>query len=236
MSSSRILRGPKVAAVRAWRPGNLAEPPASAIPAPEAVVEVPPPVEVAPPPPQPLPEPEVSLEERMAEELAMLREAAREEGFRAGRTEGLARGAEDAAELRLLVRHLRDLVEDLEQGIATDVLSLALELSKQIVRNSLRVRPDLVLAIIREAAKSFQGLGDNPRLILHPADVALMRGAIAEDTGSDLPWTLIEDASIERGGCKFQTGSTEVDATLETRWRRVVASLGRDDAWLDLNL
>ena len=35
---------------------------------------------------------------------------------------------------------------------------------------------------------------------------------------------------------EYEKALHEVDATLETRWRRVVASLGRDDAWLDLNL
>jgi flagellar assembly protein FliH len=41
---------------------------------------------------------------------------------------------------------------------------------------------------------------------------------------------------MERGGCRFLTGSSEIDATLENRWRRIVAALGRDDAWLDLNI
>jgi hypothetical protein len=63
------------------------------------------------------------------------------------------------------------------------------------------------------------------------AGVADGRGRAAEAGG-----TVVEDGAIERGGCKFQTGASEIDATLETRWRRVVASLGRDDGWLDLNL
>ena len=49
-----------------------------------------------------------------------------------------------------------------------------------------------------------------------------------------LPWKIVEDAQIERGGCRLETPTTEVDATLETRWRRVVASLGRDDSWIDI--
>ncbi len=169
-------------------------------------------------------------------ELEAARAEARQAGFEAGRQVGYATGEAEVASLRLLVGHLRDLVEDLEQGIANDVLSLALELAKQIVRTSLRVRPDLVMAVIREVSKGFQGLGESPKLILNPADAVLVRQAIEIDQAGEWPWTILEDGAIERGGCKFQTGASEVDATLETRWRRVVASLGRDDAWLDLNL
>lgn len=172
----------------------------------------------------------------LLEELEAARAEAREAGFEAGRQVGYATGEAEAASLRLLVGHLRDLVEDLEQGIANDVLSLALELAKQIVRTSLRVRPDLVMAVIREVSKGFQGLGESPRLILHPADAVLVRQAVEADHAVEWPWIILEDGAVERGGCKFQTGASEVDATLETRWRRVVTSLGRDDAWLDLNL
>lgn len=175
-------------------------------------------------------------ETALLEELEAARAEAREAGFEAGRQVGYATGEAEAASLRLLVGHLRDLVEDLEQGIANDVLSLALELAKQIVRTSLRVRPDLVMAVIREVSKGFQGLGESPKLILHPADAELVRQAVEVDQAGEWPWIILEDGAVERGGCKFQTGASEVDATLETRWRRVVASLGRDDAWLDLNL
>jgi flagellar assembly protein FliH len=181
-------------------------------------------------------DPPVDPDELHRADLETLRREAREQGFHAGREAGHAAVAAEAAAFRLLVGHLRDLVEDLEQGIANDVMSLSLELAKQIVRTSLRVRPDLVLAVIREVSKGFQGFGDSPRLILNPADASLVRQAVEADPTAEWPWTVTEDAAVERGGCKFQTGTSEVDATLETRWRRVVASLGRDDAWLDLNL
>jgi len=245
LSRSRIIPADRASGLSGWALGDFAAPssdrirdeppePASApvdIPtsATRALPEVePPPVPAAPPARPP--------EAVLREELEAARAEAREAGFEAGRVAGYASGEAEAAALRLLVGHLRDLVEDLEQGIANDVLSLALELAKQIVRTSLRVRPDLVMGVIREVSKGFQGLGESPKLILHSADAALVRQTVEADPAGDWPWIILEDSAIERGGCKFQTGASEVDATLETRWRRVVASLGRDDAWLDLNL
>lgn len=238
MSNKRtVIRGAGARQAQPWRLGDFAAAPAEVAavvedppaPAAEAVAPPPPPVVVVQEPPADPPEAVLQAE------LEARRAAAHDEGFAAGRAEGLAQGSQDAQELRALFDHLKLLVEDLEQGIANDVLSLSLEIAKLIVRRSLRVRPELVLDIIREAAKTFPDLGNSPRLILHPADAELVRQSVGEES-IPLPWTLVEDPKLERGGCRFQNATTEIDATLENRWRRVVASLGRDDAWLDLNL
>lgn len=238
MSNRRtVIRGASARRAAPWRPGDLAAALQPAVVEPEEAAAVAAIDPVAAAPAQSA-EPEVrseSPEVALQAELEALRSSARAEGHAAGHAEGLARGAQEAQELRALLDHLKALVEDLEQGIATDVLSLSLELAKLIVRRSLRVRPELVLEIIREAAKTFPDLGNGPRLILHPADAELVRQSVGEES-VPMPWSLVEDPKMERGGCKFQNATTEIDATLENRWRRVVASLGRDDAWLDLNL
>lgn len=248
MSNSRVIRRGDAVPVRTWRPGELSKAPQ---PVPDGLEKDAPPAVVSPPEAAPVPPVAVVTPSRPSAEVSeprepegivraeadRIRSEAHQAGFEAGRAAGLAEARDDVERLRSVLAHLNVLAEDLEQGIAGDVLSLALELSKQIVRQSLRVRPDLVLGLIREAARSFPELGESPRLIVHPADAAVIRAVAASESSADLGlWTVVEDASIERGGCKFQNATTEIDATLETRWRRIVASLGRDDAWLDLNL
>ena len=44
-------------------------------------------------------------------------------------------------------------------------------------------------------------------------------------------WTVRADGGIERGGCVASAASGELDATLATRWSRVVKALGRADSW-----
>lgn len=221
MSNSRIIPRGQARAAKAWRPGDLDAAPRAAAPQP-----------AAPPPP-----PEPSAEELQRAELARLRAAAWEEGHAAGLAEGRAAGEREVAQMRELLASLRELLADVEQGIASDVLSLALEVAKQMVRQALRVKPELVFAIIREAALSFPELAPNPRLVLNPADALLVREALAPEMRvEEIPWKIVEDAAVERGGCRFQNGASDIDASLENRWRRVVAALGRDDAWLDLNL
>jgi flagellar biosynthesis/type III secretory pathway protein FliH len=38
---------------------------------------------------------------------------------------------------------------------------------------------------------------------------------------------------VSAGGCVIETPRASVDATLQTRWRRTLAAIGRDDDWVD---
>jgi flagellar assembly protein FliH len=168
-------------------------------------------------------------------------EQARARGYEQGLAEGRKRSEDaldaDRAELKTLVAGVSELMRDFEQGLANDVLSLSLELAKLIVRTSLRVKPDLVIAVVREAVGGLPGVSEQTTLFVNPADAALLRElAPADPQFNALAWKLVEDPQLERGGCRIATPATEIDATLETRWRRVIASLGRDDAWIDITI
>ena len=169
--------------------------------------------------------------------LARAREEAYRQGMVAGRQETATHTDAERAALKQLCESFREMTQELEQGLANDVLSMSLELAKLIVRQSVRVKPDLVLSVIREAVSGLAGLDEYTTIHLHPNDAALLRGAAGEDPMfASLPWKIIDDAHIERGGCRLETATTEVDATLETRWRRVIAALGREDSWIDITL
>jgi flagellar assembly protein FliH len=216
----------RAGAATVWRPEDLSGPPAPDVP-------------VAQPQPQAETQGAPPAEEdasALLAEIERMRAAAREAGYREGLEQGRLAAAEDVAALRALLGRLGELVGDIEQGIASDVLSLSLDIAKHVVRSSLRVKPDLVLAVIRDAIASFPELAEGARLVLHPADAELVRAAAGTADSELAVWTIVEDPQIERGGCRLQTGATEIDATLENRWRRMVAALGRDDAWLDIDL
>lgn len=164
---------------------------------------------------------------------------AREEGFREGietgrrEAEVLLHAERDA--LREVRNGLTQLMSEFEQSLANDVLSMSLELAKLIVRHSIKVKPDLVLSVVTEAVASLPGVDQQTTIHLHPSDAALLRKLAEDDkTLLELPWRIVEDIRVERGGCRLETATTEVDATLETRWRRIIAALGRDDTWIDI--
>jgi len=169
--------------------------------------------------------------------LVSAREQAYREGMEAGtRAAGTLHESERIA-LKALIVSMNEVMQDFEQSLANDVLSMSLELAKLMVRQSLRVKPEAVVAVVKEAVESLPGVSDQTVLSVHPADAVLIRRAAEDDRGlAEVPWKIVEDEHMERGGCRLETPTTEVDATLETRWRRVLAALGRDDPWIDITI
>lgn len=168
------------------------------------------------------------------EELARIRAQAHAEGHAAGRASGLAAGAQEIAELSRLLGRLREVMEDHEQALAGDVVSLAVELSRQVLRQTVHVHPEVVLPVIREAIASLPQGSQHPRLLLHPDDAALVRSVLDASQLTPSPWLIVEDARLERGGCRIETATSELDASLGARWKAVVAALGRTARWVDI--
>lgn len=164
--------------------------------------------------------------------LAQAREQGFAEGLAAARLEMQTAIERQRGEFNALVANLDLFCKDLDGKLAEHVLAMSLELARLIVRQSLRVNPDLILPMLREAMAGLPGIGADTVLYLHPEDAALLRAAAQSDAGLSTTWKLVDDAQIERGGCRIETSTTEVDATLETRWKRIVAAIGRDDAWI----
>jgi len=122
-------------------------------------------------------------------------------------------------------------LQRVDQQVAQNLLDLSMELSKQMLRRALEVKPELLLAIVNEAIKELPHFNQHPRLILHPSDAELVRAKLGEQLDHN-GWKIFEDEQLEPGGCRVETAHSQVDASLETRWKRVVSAIGQDDSWL----
>ena len=164
------------------------------------------------------------------EQLERLHEQARAEGYAAGYKEGEEQARLELSQLRSLMGDLDRELQHFDQNMANSLVALALEMSRQLVHNSLIRQPELVLEVVREAMQLLPPFGEHAQLLLNPKDAALVRTHIGEQLMHS-KWKMIEDPSIERGGCRVQTASIEIDGTLPTRWQRMAATLARNDIW-----
>lgn len=167
-----------------------------------------------------------------AEEVENIHQQAYQEGFASGYREGKGKVDAELARLVQLMSALDQALFQFDETLTQNLLSLALDVAKQMLREALRVRPELVLPVVREAVNSLPQASQHPHLNLHPEDAALVRSLMADEL-NHFHWKLIEDGRVERGGCRVETVNSEVDATVENRWKRILASLGRDGAWLE---
>lgn len=184
----------------------------------------------------------------IARKLDEDREEARAEGYAAGLSEGRKAGIEDGriagiAEGRLQAEQERQLLRQIAETfgtevaranelIAADMLDLSLDLAKAMLKTALKIRPELVIPVVREAIHYLPTLQQPALLHLHPDDATL----VAEHMGDEIStagWRVVEDPHMNRGGCRVETASNQVDATTPVRWQRIAAALGKESDWLE---
>jgi flagellar assembly protein FliH len=166
-----------------------------------------------------------------AEDVERMHAEAHEIGYATGYEEGIRQGQLEAAQIDALMKGLQRSLHTLEQDVAEQLLAVSLEVASQVLRQSLRVQPELLLPVIREAIAALYPHIGHPSLFIHPDDAALVHTQLGEQLSHN-NWRIVEDATITPGGCRVDVGASEVDATLDTRWRRVIEAIGVSQEWL----
>ncbi|NCN88141.1 MAG: flagellar assembly protein FliH [Gallionella sp.] len=171
-----------------------------------------------------------------ASELEQMRQQAHDEGYQSGYSEGQQRGyAEGMQQAAEPIRQLRELSvllqQQVDEQVVQELTGLALDVARQVIQQSLKVQPELLLGLVREAVGSLPLFNQAAHVILNPQDAALVREQMGEQLAHS-GWKILEDIRMERGNTRLETANSEVDATLAARWQRVTAAMGQDAPWL----
>jgi flagellar assembly protein FliH len=181
-----------------------------------------------------------AAQQRALEEAARMREEARQqgyaEGFNQGHAEGVQAGRIEAAREAVQIRQVAEAfgaeLMQVNDAVADDMLNLSLDLAKAMLKTALHVKPELVLPIVSEAIRYLPSVQQPALLVLHPQDAAIVRSHMMDEL-EKAGWRLTEDLQIERGGCRVETASNQIDATLPVRWQRIADALGKQTDWLE---
>lgn len=161
-----------------------------------------------------------------------------DDGFKAGRSEGLvvgeaagaAEGRQAADQLLLLATNLDLALSVLDHELAEEVVALSLEVARQMLRQIIAVKPETVLPVVEEALNQLPHL--HAVIYLHPDDAKLVREH-SGDRISHAGHRINEDVRLHRGDVVIESSGAQVDATLATRWRRILESIGNKTLWID---
>lgn len=180
-------------------------------------------------------------------EAVGLKKAAHEQGLAEGRREGLARGADEGcaagrkqaleehkAQLMLAVDALASSAADmdasrgdLESAALEEVVALAVAVARRVTKRQGLIDPAILTENLREAMRLVVNAAD-VKVAINPAQRATLAAALPV-LRLDLPRLghveLVDDASVEPGGCRVYAGGGQVDATLDEQLDRVVADL-----------
>jgi flagellar assembly protein FliH len=177
---------------------------------------------------------------KAAEQLALQREEARHQGYAEGLEQGHAAGlqagraeaAQEAMKLTQIANAFGSEVARADETVADDMLNLALDLAKAMLKAALKVRPELVLPIVGEAIRYLPSVQQPALLVLNPQDADIVRSHMKDELDK-AGWRIAEDTQMERGGCRVETASNQVDASAPVRWQRIADALGKQADWLE---
>jgi len=172
-------------------------------------------------------------------EIAQIFEATRKDAYNKGMQEGFSAGMAQARELAQvektqflqLMKAFSSALESADEQIAEDVLSLALDIAKAMLKTKLDVDKKVLLPVVLDAIHYLPHIQRPARILVHHEDMHLLREHMADEIAND-HWQIHEDSNVERGGCLVETGANQVDATNATRWKRITEALAQNNDWL----
>ncbi|KAB0569578.1 flagellar assembly protein FliH [Pseudomonas palleroniana] len=194
------------------------------------------------PEPEPVEEPPVQMEEvpleevqpLTLEELEAIRQEAYNEGFAAGEKDGfrsttlkVRQEAEAAlsvqlASLERLMSSLFDPIAEQDSQLEKAMVRLVEHMTRQVIQRELVLDSSHIESVMREALKLLPlGVG-NVRLYINPQDFEQVK-ALRER--HEETWRIVEDATLQPGGCRVETEHSRIDATVETRITQIMAKL-----------
>lgn len=171
----------------------------------------------------------------IAAALESVRKEAYEKGIQEGFAVGLAKAKEYAAKehekfLSIAAAFERAL-EVADQKIEEDILALALNMAKLMLKTKINVDPEVILPVVRDAIHYLPNVQKPARIIVHQDDARILRDLLGEEL-AEQAWKIQEDHNIERGGCLVETGENQIDATNKVRWKRISDALAQNNDWL----
>lgn len=168
-----------------------------------------------------------------------IRQHAYQEGYQQGYAEGKQRAeaeAQDAlhkqvnllrAEVNQFMERLRAEFENCLQATEAPLLELVIEIAHKVIREELRMRPDHIIALIRDALRRIKGFG-TVRVWVNPADLERVRQNRVSLLGvldgvENLE--IVEDRRVEAGSCRIETEQGTYDARIHTQLEMIEGAL-----------
>ncbi|MDP2808800.1 MAG: flagellar assembly protein FliH [Rhodocyclaceae bacterium] len=159
-----------------------------------------------------------------AADIDRIRQQARDEGYQ----EGQGQAQDEAARLAQAATRLEQALAGLDRQVADELLALAVEIARQVVRGELVARPEAILDVVHEVLAQLPH--QHAAIYLHPDDASLVR-SWQGDALTHAGHRIHEDARLNRGDCLIEAGGSQIDASVATRWRRVLEGMGIESAW-----
>lgn len=182
-------------------------------------------------------EEQLSLREQalLARELQLneLEDQARQQGFAQGREQGYEAGWVEAAQERHALSELTTQMaaefEALKRTLADKVVQLSVMVAKKVLADSLHAHPEHAAVLVQELVEQLALDPQSLTVKANPATLTQLRNHLRDDPAfGALKWS--SDPNQLPGGVVLSHPEGAVDASLSTRWGRIMETLGQQEA------
>lgn len=151
-----------------------------------------------------------------------------EKGLEQGRTEGFENGRSELDRIvegfRSLVDLLSEPLKELDEQVEEELVGLSLAIARQLIRRELKTEPDQIVAVVRQAIQALPAYARKIQITMHPEDAEFVRKTLRVEDARPR-WELLEDPLLSRGGCRVETETSRIDATVENRLHQVITAV-----------
>ena len=166
--------------------------------------------------------------EQARKEIEALRLQGYSEGYEKGQQAALAEAEKEREAFRnqiaTLLNAFAEPLELLEAGVEEELVNLSVAIARQIVRRELKTEPAQVVGVVKEALTVLPSAVQNIKVHLHPNDARLVTEIMLANI-DERKWEVVEDPIMEPGGCRIDTDTATVDATIDSRIAAIAARL-----------
>ncbi|MBR1754832.1 hypothetical protein IJ732_08365 [bacterium] len=165
-----------------------------------------------------------NLVSRAQEEAEQIRQNALNDGYQTG----LQQAEQVVEELRETLFNFIDAKAEIFKVIAPNLMGIAFDIAKKIIKKEVEQDPEIVLNIIYSILDTLSIEEPKININANPIQVDLIRAMVPDylhSRGSEAKVNVIEDDSVEMGGVIVHTVNGVIDATIPTQFEIIKEAL-----------
>jgi len=161
-----------------------------------------------------------------ASKAQAIQDQAYQEGLELGRQAGLQQAEAEMNQMKSQINHLMGQMihplQQQQQELEQALVHLSAGMARALIKNLPQIDEQVMLNIARQALAELPEGSENIRIMVHPADVAILVDA-ARQQGEE--WQILADPSLVSGGCIIRSQHSFVDFTLDTRFQLMLEEM-----------
>lgn len=151
------------------------------------------------------------------------------DGYKQGMKSAELQMQQQLDQLSSMVNTLAAPVRCVSEEVAKEMLDLAIDIARSILKNELQLNPDLLVTFVKEAVERLPDSPERTQIAVNPQDLQLLnelneQAETASNTNAallDIEW--MEDAGLARGKFIVSSGTSRIHGGIDEMLTRVCA-------------